>query len=88
MQKKQPTEDIIYQFVCENPGNCTYTISKRLKMSGGRVRNALIRLKQMGLVKFKFDRHNPRIRKLTYPVRMWRLVPKTLKRDVKKISRK
>lgn len=88
MPKKSPGEEKIYRFVCENPGNCTYTISKRLKMSGGKVRNVLMQLKQKGLVKFKFERHNPRIRKLTYPIRMWELVPKSLEKDARKFLKK
>lgn len=88
MPKKSSSEEKIYRFVCENPGNCTYTISKRLKMSGGRVRNALTRLKEKGLVKFKFERRNPRIRKLSYPTKMWNLVPNSLRKDLRKIMKR
>jgi len=88
MPRKSSSEEKIYRFVCESPGNCTYTISKRLKMSGGKVRNVLIRLKQKGLVKFKFDRRNPRMRKLTYPVKMWDLIPKNLRKNVRKMVKK
>ena len=87
MPRKSPSEEKIYRFVCENPGNCTYTISKRLKMSGGKVRNALTRLKEKGLVKFKFERQNPRIKKLTYPVKMWKLIPRSLRKDARKVKK-
>lgn len=86
MTKKSLSEEKIYRFVCENPGDCTYAISKKMKMSGGKVRNALLRLKQKGLIKFKFERHSPRIRKLTYPVRAWDLLPGILKKEAAKLK--
>ena len=86
MTKKSSSEEKIYRFVCENPGNCTYTISKKLKMSGGKVRNALSRLKQSGLVKFKFERRSPRIKKLSYPVKTLDLLPRILKKEVSKLK--
>jgi len=78
------TEDIVYAFVCRHPGLSTYEISKKLNMTGGRVRHALSKLKKMGLVKFKFERNNPRIRKLTFPVDAWLLLPKQVKEELKK----
>lgn len=88
MPKKSTAEDVIYKFVCKNPGNCTYYISKKLGMSGGKVRYFLSKLHQKGLIKFKFDRNNPRIRKLTYPVSSWGLLPKDIKRRLKNIIKK
>jgi len=86
MPKQSSSEEKIYRFVCENPGNCTYTISKRLRMSGGKVRNTLSRLKQRGLVKFKFERRSPRIKKLTYPVKMWDLLPRIFKKEIVRLK--
>ncbi len=54
-------------------------------MTGGRVRYALTKLKEMGLVKFKFERNNPRIRKLTFPVDTWTLLPKQVKEELRKL---
>jgi|YelNatPaOPRAMG01_1025707.scaffolds.fasta_scaffold10754_5 predicted transcriptional regulator len=79
MPKKSEAEYKIYSFVCQNPGMCTYEISKRLKMSGGRVRYFLSRLQKKGLVRFKFDKKNPRIKKLTYPLNTLELLPKSIK---------
>jgi len=88
MEKKYITEEKIYRFVCTNPGICTYIISKKMKMSGGKVRNALSRLNQKGLIKFKFERHSPRIKKLTYPVSMFDLMPMVLKKEILKFKMK
>lgn len=79
------TEDIVYSFVCRHPGLCTYDISKKLNMSGGRVRYALSKLKKMGLIEFEFERTNPRIRKLTYPVDAWLLLPENLRARLRKL---
>lgn len=86
MPKESLTEDVVYKFVCKHPGTNTYCISKRLKMTGGRVRHALKKLKEIRLVKFKFERNNPRIQKLTFPVDTLSLMPKEIKRDLKKIK--
>ena len=86
MVKEETTKDKIYKFVCENPGLNTYIISKTLQMTGGKVRHALTILEQEGLVKFKFERQNPRIRKLSFPVNFLELLPKSLKKEVKKLS--
>jgi len=83
---KGSSEDSVYNFVCKNPGLCTYDIQKRLKMSGGRVRHALSQLNKHGLVKFRFVCKSPRVKKLSYPVEAWKLVPGGLKRAVKKIA--
>ena len=80
--KKSDTCDMVYKFVCRYPGLSTYEISKRLNMSGGRVRHALSRLHQMGLIKFKFERTNPRIRKLTYPVSSFELLSRRIKKKL------
>lgn len=84
---KKSSEQIIYSFICENPGLNTYQISKKLGMSGGKVRHILKKLKERGLVKFKFERKNPRIKKLTYPIEFWKLFPKVLKSEIKKLSK-
>jgi len=86
--RKSETEDILYSFVCSKPGMSTYYIAKKLNMTGGRVRHALARLEEKGLIKFKFDKHNPRIRKLTFPVDNWSLVPKSLRNELKKLIKK
>jgi len=83
MQKHGGTEDKIYQFVCCHPGMSTYEIAKNLKMSGGNVRNALSNLHKKGLITFKFDRSNPRIKKHCFAVKLWKLLPGTLRRDIK-----
>lgn len=88
MPKRSSTEDIIYDFVCKNPGKCTYFISKKLKMSGGRVRHALNVLNKKGLIRFKFERKNPRIKKLCYPESAWRLLPRKIKVQLKRIKLK
>lgn len=86
MARKRTTEERVYDFVCKNPGTCTYEIAKKLKMSGGRVRHALNQLNSKGLVRFKFVRTNPRIKKLSYPVDAWSLVPTKLKKSLKRIK--
>ncbi|MDI6825701.1 MAG: hypothetical protein QMD36_00695 [Candidatus Aenigmarchaeota archaeon] len=83
MPKESYTEDVVYAFVCRHPGMCTYFISKKLGMTGGRVRYALSKLKEKGLVKFKFERRSTRIKKLTYPVDAWSLLPKVLREELK-----
>lgn len=85
MPKRSTTEYKVYDFICKNPGNNTYYISKKLNMSGGRVRHALCKLKQLGLIRFRFNRNNPRIRKLAYPVDSLKLLPRGIKKQLKKI---
>ena len=75
--------DTIYDFVCQNPGLNTYEIAKKLSMTGGRVRYALLRLQRMGLIEFKFQRNSSRIEKLTYPVKALKLLPRSLKLELK-----
>jgi predicted transcriptional regulator len=84
--KEESTKDKVYRFVCENPGKNTYYMSKKLQMSGGRVRHALTALWKEGLIKFKFERQSPRIRKLSYPVDFVNLLPKPLKKEIKKLQ--
>jgi len=86
--KESYTEDVVYAFVCRHPGMCTYEISKKLNMTGGRVRHALSKLKEKGLVKFKFERKNPRIKKLTFPVDAWALLPKAVREELRKSMRR
>lgn len=88
MPKKSSTQNRIYRFICKYPGKSTYFISKKMRMSGGRVRHALSRLKQTGLVRFKFDRNNPRIRKLSYPIDAISLLPRSLKRKLRRVKKK
>lgn len=85
MPRKSATDQIVYDFVCSNPGLCTYEIAKRLRMSGGRVRYTLKKLKEIGLVSFKFDKTNPRFKKLSFPVNMWELLPENIKTETKKL---
>jgi len=86
MSKETSTKDEIYSFICKNPGFSTYEITKDLGMTGGRVRHALIKLEQNGLIKFRFEKNNPRIRKLSFPVDFPKLLPNTLKKEIKKLS--
>ena len=85
MVKESYTEDIVYAFVCRHPGLSTYEISKKLGMTGGRVRHALSKLKEKGLVKFKFQRRSARLVKLTYPVDAWSLLPKALREELRRM---
>jgi len=87
MQKCGETEDKIYQFVCTNPGMNTYEISKKLRMSGGNVRNALSNLHKKGLITFEFERSNPRIRKQCFAVKLWELVPRSLRYRIRGLLR-
>ena len=50
-----------------------------------KINHALKRLEEKGLVKFKFDKKNPRIRKLTYPIECWKLLPRFFKIELKKL---
>ena len=88
MVRDSNTEVIVYELVCSKPGMCTYDIEKKLDMTGGRIRHALSMLGKKGLIKFKFDRRKPRIRKLAYPVDRWNLLPKSFKNEIKVIVKK
>ena len=83
MPKKSSTQEKVYKFICKNPGKNTYVISKKLRMSGGRVRHAIYKLKNCGLVKLKTIRKSPRIQKLCYPVDALSLLPRALKRKIR-----
>lgn len=85
-QQKLTTEQQIYEFVCSNPGKSTYEISKILKMSGGKVRHALMKLKERGLIKFKVVRASYRIKKLSFPTKVWELLPPSLKDQLKEFK--
>jgi len=87
MQKHGVAEDKIYQFVCEHPGANTYEIAKKLKMSGGNVRNALSNLHKKGLIAFRFERSNPRIKKHCFAIKIWNLLPKRLRGEIKILLR-
>jgi predicted transcriptional regulator len=65
---------------------CTYKIAKKLKMTGGRVRYALKKLKEAGLVKFEYE-HASRTKKLCYPVDAWELIPKEWKPKLRKMMK-
>lgn len=84
MAKKSSTQDKIYRFICRNPGKSSYFISKKLKMSGGRVRHCIYKLKDYGLIKLKTIRKSPRIKKLCYPIDALSLLPGAIKRKLKK----
>ncbi len=84
MTKNSRAMHTVYCYVCSNPGQSTYQISKDLGMTGGNVRHALYELRKEGLIKFKFDKRNPRLKKLTYPVEAWRLLPSRLKFEAMK----
>jgi predicted transcriptional regulator len=83
MKKHGSAEDKIYQFVCKNPGLSTYEISKSLRMSGGNVRTALLNLHKKGLISFKFERSSVRIKKKCFAVKISRLLPSSLKKEIK-----
>jgi len=76
--RKSSTQEKVYEAVCQNPGRSTYSLSKQLGISGGSVRYALTKLKEQGLVRFKFDRSSVRIKKLSYPINFVELLPKSL----------
>ena len=84
MKKNGNTVHTVYCHVCTNPGQSTYQISKDLGLTGGSVRHALSELEDDGLIKFKFDKRNPRLKKLTYPVEAFRLLPKRMQFEVEK----
>lgn len=84
--KESDSRDIIYEFICANPGLNTYLIAKKLNMSGGKIRYVLSRLEKMGLVEFEFRRRSARIEKLTYPITAYNLLPKGLKSKLKKMK--
>lgn len=81
--KEPDSYDIIYEFVCTNPGLNTYEIAKKLNMSGGKVRYILSRLARIGLVRFEFVRRSARKEKLTYPVKALDLLPRSLRSKLK-----
>jgi hypothetical protein len=54
-------------------------------MSGGNVRNALSNLHKKGLISFKFERSSSRIRKKCFAVKINRLLPKSLKKEIKSL---
>lgn len=83
--KKNNTEHIVYCTICSNPGMNTYELSKKLNMTGGRVRHAISKLKEDGLVKFKIERRTARLKKLVYPIEVWRLLPRKIKYEMKKL---
>lgn len=85
MGKHGKAEDRIYQFICKNPGLNTYEISKRLKMSGGNVRNALSNLHKKGLVTFKVEKGSVRVKKRCFAVNIARLLPSSLKKEIKNL---
>jgi DNA-binding transcriptional regulator GbsR (MarR family) len=83
MGKHGKAEDKVYQLICSNPGLNTYQISKLLKMSGGNVRNALSNLHKKGLILFKFEKSSSRVKKKCFAVKISRLLPTTLKKEIK-----
>lgn len=83
--KKNNTEHVVYCTVCSNPGMNTYELSKKLNMTGGRVRHAISKLKEDGLVKFKIYRKESRLKKLVYPTEAWRLLPRKIRYELKKL---
>ncbi|MEM5836199.1 MAG: winged helix-turn-helix domain-containing protein [Candidatus Aenigmatarchaeota archaeon] len=83
MRKHGKAEDKIYQLICSNPGLNTYEISKRLKMSGGNVRNALSNLHKKGLISFKIEKSSVRVRKRCFAVEIAKLLPATFKKEIK-----
>lgn len=85
MRRHGKAEDKVYQFVCKNPGTNSYQISKKLKMSGGNVRNALANLHKKGLIFFKFERKSYKVEKRCFAVRLAQLLPKGLKKEIKNV---
>jgi predicted transcriptional regulator len=85
MGKHGKAEDKVYQLICSNPGLNTYEISKRLKMSGGNVRNALYNLHKKGLILFKLEKSSSRVRKKCFAVKISRLLPSSLKKEIKNL---
>ncbi len=85
MKKNNNTERVVYCTICSNPGMSTYELSKKLNMTGGRVRYTLSKLQEDGLVKFKIERKTPRLKKLAYPIEAWRLLPRKFKYELKRL---
>lgn len=83
MSKSSRTNEVVYEFVCKNPGMCTYDMQKKLDMSGGRIRHALTRLHQIGLISFRWVRSNPHTQKLSYAVPAVKLLPRKLLHEIK-----
>jgi hypothetical protein len=52
-------------------------------MDGWKVRHALSSLEQEGLVMFKVIKESLRIKKLTFPVSYFKLIPKDLRTSLK-----
>lgn len=77
-------EDKIYSFVCNNPGLSANEISKKLRMSNGKIRSVLSKLNKRGLIKFKPKKNNPKMRRLSYPKNFIELLPKCLRNELKK----
>lgn len=88
MARQSLSQERVYEQVCKHPGLSTYDLSKSLQMSGGRVRYALQKLKEQGLIKFEFDKSGSRTKKLTYPIHMFQLLPNNLRNKLKEVVSK
>ena len=85
-KRSSKTEQLVYEFICSNPGKSTYEISKTLRMSGGRVRHALTKLSEKGLIRFKIVRSSYRIKRLSFPIEVWKLLPPRIRKQLKELK--
>ena len=77
---------IVYEFICKNPGLSTYEISKKLRLSGGKVRYSISKLEKIGLIKCKFVSNPGRIKKLSFPIKSFTLIDRKIKSKLSKIK--
>ena len=75
--------DKIYSCVCENPGESLHEMSEELGMPHENVNKVLDELKSAGLVKFKFVRMSPVVKKI-YPIDKKFIMTSKLKKELKK----
>lgn len=76
---KSDTTETIYRAICESCGLSVCDIAKKVDMDDGKVENCLSRLEKMGLVEFKFEEDTNGVQKVTYPVKVPDLLPKSLR---------
>jgi predicted transcriptional regulator len=86
VSRKNPILDKVYEKICKDPGLTSYSLAKKLDLSCASVRFALARLAEQGLVRFKWDRSGIRTKKLTYPVKSFELLPRSLREQLREFA--
>lgn len=86
--RRKRLEEKVYEYVCENPGKSAYEIAKKFKIAGSSARSSLKSLYRKGLIKFKIIKTSERVKKLSFPVKFWKLLPKRLINQFKKEKQK